>query len=57
MTTNELRHIGQKVYGEYWRNELAKALGVSRVTVWRWLTKRTNISKPAAMAIRSLARR
>jgi predicted DNA-binding ribbon-helix-helix protein len=36
MSASELVTIGQLLYGENWKTELARHLGVSRVTVTRW---------------------
>jgi hypothetical protein len=32
-----LRAIGEALYGAYWQNQLAFALGVNRVSIQRWL--------------------
>ncbi len=36
-TPNRLRHVGTQLFGRYWQNALARALGVSRHTLYRWL--------------------
>ena len=32
-----LEHVGRSLYGRRWRTALATALGISRVTLSRWL--------------------
>jgi hypothetical protein len=53
MTKDELRHIGQQLYGPLWKAKLARELGRSRFTIYRWA--RTGVpSEPAAKRIREL---
>ncbi len=52
MTGAELQAAAVELYGsENWQDGLAHALGVDRITVWRWATGRSGISGPVAAAI------
>lgn len=54
MQADELRHIGQQLFGARWRQPLANRLGVTRETVSRWSHGKQAISSTAAKAIRLL---
>ena len=55
MAPEEFCHLAPKVYGPYWKLDMAKEFGVDRVTIWRWSTGRSTISVPTAMALRAKA--
>ncbi len=38
MDANEVERIGRKVYGRGWRAKMSAALGVNRVTLYRWMS-------------------
>jgi len=57
MRQRELVHLGKKIYGDGWKQKMAKEFGVDRVTIWRWATGRSTISVPIAIALRSRAPR
>ena len=55
MTPDELRSIGEKLYGPCWQTPLARALPVSTRTVRYWLTGKRAIRPVIAERIRQLA--
>jgi DNA-binding transcriptional regulator YiaG len=54
MTPAELARIGREMYGPVWKPRLARAIGVSRATVWKWAADVHPIQEPEAKLIRSL---
>jgi plasmid maintenance system antidote protein VapI len=54
MTADELREIGEELYGPRWQTKLARALPVSPRAVRYWLAGQRGISRPMAKLIRSL---
>jgi predicted transcriptional regulator len=54
MNRHELAEIGRELYGPAWKAKLAKELGRSRFTVYRWAAGKTEVSGPAAERIREL---
>jgi len=33
-----LRQVGEGLHGQYWQSAMARALGVSRFSIYRWLS-------------------
>ncbi len=54
MTSEQLRRIGERLYGWGWLTRLAADLGVTDRTVRRWAAGDYEIPKIAALAIRAL---
>jgi hypothetical protein len=54
MTPEELRHCGEKLYGNQWQSKLADALEVDPRSVRYWLSGKHKINKRTADAIRTL---
>jgi hypothetical protein len=55
MTPNELRQIGEQLFGSWgWQTKLAKALRVDGSTVRRWISGTTAIPGPAEVALEML---
>lgn len=54
MTADELREIGESLYGPRWQSKLARALSVTPRAVRYWLAGARSISKPMAKLICSL---
>ena len=55
MTPNELRQIGEQLFGSWgWQTKLAKALRVDGSTVRRWISGTTTIPGPAEVAVEML---
>jgi hypothetical protein len=57
MEPTEFRRLALRVYGEGWKDDMAKDFGVDRITIWRWSTGRSTISVPIAIALRSKVRK
>jgi hypothetical protein len=55
MTPEELREIGEEIYGKRWQSPLARALDVDARSVRRWLSGQHNINERTAKAVMSLA--
>ena len=51
MKPDELRALALAAYGQGWQSRLARDLGVSHPTVWRWAHGRHRISKAMGLAI------
>lgn len=52
MTPNELRHIGEQLWGSWgWQTKMAHALRVDGSTVRRWIAGTTAIPGPAEVAL------
>ena len=51
MTAHELQTLASAAYGRGWQSRLARDLGVSHPTVWRWTHGRHRISKAMGLAI------
>lgn len=57
MTPEELRHIGEKLFGAWgWQTKIAKALRVDGSTVRRWISGATAIPGPAEVALELLVK-
>ncbi len=55
MTPDELRHIGEELFGAWgWQTKIAKALRVDGSTVRRWISGATAIPGPAEVALELL---
>jgi hypothetical protein len=54
MTPEELREIGERLYGPRWQSSLARALPVSTRTIRYWLSGDREIREVIARRIRSL---
>jgi|JI9StandDraft_1071089.scaffolds.fasta_scaffold1596770_1 DNA-binding transcriptional regulator YdaS (Cro superfamily) len=54
MTADELRQIGEKLYGPQWQAKLSRALPVNPRTVRSWLSGRREIPEENAERIRAL---
>jgi hypothetical protein len=54
MDTCELAHIGYQLFGNRWKTPLAKAIGVQRETIHRWLAGKHRIGPAEAYTIRDL---
>ena len=54
MTPEELRSIGEKLYGPRWQTKLARALPVSPRSVRYWLSGKHAIREVIARRIRGL---
>ena len=54
MTADELRNIGERLYGPQWQAKLARALPVNPRTVRSWLSGRREIPQENAERIRAL---
>ncbi len=55
LTPEEMASIGRRLYGKRsWRNPLARALGVERSTVSRWLRGLRKIDGPTTVSCRWL---
>jgi DNA-binding transcriptional regulator YiaG len=55
MTADELRSIGEKLYGTLWQAKLARALPVNTRTIRSWLSGRREIPEETAERIHGLA--
>ena len=55
MTPEELRKLGEGIYGARWQSALAAKLKVTTRSIRRWLSGQHKISEPVAMAIKSLS--
>lgn len=55
MSASELVTIGQLLYGKTWKTELARHLGVSRVTVTRWANGEHGVPEKHHAEIHQLA--
>jgi hypothetical protein len=55
MTPEELRKVGERLYGQRWQSKLAKALPVNVRTVRYWLSGKRNIREVIARRINQLA--
>ena len=53
MTALELMALASAAYGRGWQSRLARDLGVSHPTIWRWAHGRHRISKAMGLAIQS----
>ena len=51
MTAIDLVSLASGAYGHGWQSRLARDLGVSHPTVWRWAHGRHRISKAMGLAI------
>jgi len=51
MSPSELIDIGERLFGEHWRQPLAKLLGVDIATLRRWATAQKAIPKLAAVTL------
>lgn len=56
MTPEELREIGESIYGPRWQAKLARALPVSTRTIRYWLSGKREIRPVIAERIRSLTK-
>lgn len=56
MTADELREIGERLYGPRWQLKLARALPVSTRTIRHWLKGTRKIRPPMEALIKSLSR-
>lgn len=54
MTPEELRSIGESLYGPRWQSELARTLPVNSRTVRRWLAGKSRIHPALAERIRQM---
>jgi hypothetical protein len=54
MTADELRQIGEKLYGPQWQAKLSRALPVNPRTIRSWLSVRREIPEENAERIRAL---
>jgi hypothetical protein len=54
MTSEELREIGEELFGVRWQSPLARALPVSTRTIRYWLSGKRKIRPVIAARIRSL---
>jgi hypothetical protein len=54
MTPDELREIGEKLFGSTWQTPMARALPVSTRTIRYWLSGKRKIRPVIAARIRSL---
>jgi hypothetical protein len=54
MTPSELIAAGERLFGEYWRKQLAKTLRIDVSTLRRWATGKVPITPIAALAIAQL---
>ncbi|MDB5350990.1 MAG: hypothetical protein JWN86_2237 [Planctomycetota bacterium] len=54
MKAEELRSIGEKLFGPRWQTMMARALPVNPRTVRKWLAGKRQISPLAAARIRSI---
>jgi DNA-binding transcriptional regulator YdaS (Cro superfamily) len=54
MTPDELRSIGESLYGERWQTKLAERIRVDPRTVRRWLSGHRKISPLVADYLRGL---
>ena len=55
MTPQELKDIGEKLYGYGWQTQLSKELGVCTQTVRKWISGKHKIPNSAAAAIKCFA--
>lgn len=55
MNADELRSIGEKLYGTLWQAKLARVLPVNTRTIRSWLSGRRDIPDETAERIRGLA--
>lgn len=44
MTPEEIKALGQRLYGPDYQSPLARAIGVTRMRVWAWVTGRATPS-------------
>jgi hypothetical protein len=54
MTPDELREIGEKLYGSRWQTKLGRVLPVSTRTIRYWLSGKRKIREVIARRIRDL---
>jgi len=54
MTADELRTIGEKLYGTLWQAKLSRVLPVNTRTIRSWLSGRREIPEANAERIRAL---
>jgi hypothetical protein len=54
MTPDELRSIGEKLYGKRWQTKMAKALPISTRMIRYWLKSTYRINERTARQIKSL---
>ena len=57
MTQDELASIGRKLYGDEWKAKLAREIGWSRYTLYRWANGKAAVHPSAAKHIRDLDRK
>ena len=56
MTPDDLRTLGEAMYGPRWQSQVARDVGVQFRTVARWAVGDTKISPEKAGLLRSIAR-
>lgn len=56
MTPQALARIGQTIYGRRFKAPLARALGIDRVTLWRYLTGQLPVPVAVSLAVKQLRR-
>jgi hypothetical protein len=49
---SDLRSAGERLYGEHWRQPLARWLGVHPATLRRWCSEEIAVPEPVLLAIR-----
>lgn len=54
MTADELKAKLQARYGRTWRTDAARALGVARMSLWRWCNGRRPVPGPVAAWVKTL---
>ena len=54
LTDEEFCQAGRKLYGKRWKSPLARALGVDRVTVWRYAIGALPIPRAVELAMQAL---
>lgn len=56
MTPTELTIAGQWLYGHDWQSALARAIGVNRVTIYRYATGKAAIPRLVEVAVLGLTK-
>jgi hypothetical protein len=54
MKARTLKSIGRRLYGNDWQSPLGRAVGVHRITVWRWATGASPIPDDKAAKIKAI---
>jgi hypothetical protein len=55
VTPDELRAIGEKLYGAQWQTPMSKALACQTRTIRYWLSGKRNVPPVVAMLLKKLA--